>query len=318
MDAPPDSHGSNDPPGPGRIVARGLSKSYGRHVALAPLDVEVEPGSITGLLGPNGSGKTTLLRLLYGLIRPTTGGASVDGHAIAGDGIAVRRRATYMPGETALLVDLSGRAHLDWLLRGRPRAAHERSRAIAAELELPLRAKVRSYSHGMKRQLLFAAALGPDVPVRLLDEASEGLDPKKRGRIIELLQADAARGTTILLSSHHLGEVDRACERMIFLAEGRVLAVEDAESVAERAAEVVHVGWDDAAIAARAATQIATWPDVRVERRGGGLVARLARADPRPFLARLAAADLPAPQTVEYGRLSLRELFRDLYGVEGI
>ena len=301
----------------GTLQARGLTKSYGDHVALAPLDVDIEPGSITGLLGPNGSGKTTFLRLLYGLVRPTAGSATVAGVAIAGDGVAIRQRATYMPGEAALLVELSGSAHLDWLLRGRPRAARQKAHRIATELNLPLDNKVRSYSHGMKRQLLFAAALAPDVPVRLLDEASEGLDPRKRSQIIELLQADAARGTTILLSSHHLGEVDRACERMIFLAEGRVLAIEDAQSVAARAARVVYATWPDAPTAERAAAEISQWTGIEAEARSTVVVAHLTSGDPRPFLARLAELDLAAPTAVEYGRLSLRELFRDLYGVEG-
>jgi len=302
----------------GRIEARGLTKRYGEHLALAPLDVELEPGSITGLLGPNGSGKTTLLRMLYGLVRPTSGSASVDGVALSGDGVGIRRRATYMPGETALLVELSGRAHLDWLLRGRPRATRQRARAIATDLGLPLRARVRSYSHGMKRQLLLAAALAPDVPVRLLDEASEGLDPRKRGQVVEFLRADAARGTTILLSSHHLGEVDRACQRMIFLSEGRVLASEDAASVAARAATVVHVAWADEATSVHAAERLDALPGWTAQPRENAVIVHLETGDPRPFLARLAELDLPAPTSVEYGRLSLRELFRDLYGVEGI
>src|SRR5690606_36610875 len=162
-----------------------------------------------------------------------------------------RRRCTYAPGELALYGELTGRDHLRWFLRGRGRPALGRALGIATDLGLPLERRVRGYSHGMKRQLLFAAALAPDVRVRVLDEASEGLDPTKRGQILDLLAADARRGTAILLSSHHLGEVDRVCDRLVFLNEGRKVGDEDAAEVRERAQRLVRVRYADQAEAER-------------------------------------------------------------------
>ena len=235
-------------PGTATIVARGLTRRFGSTVAVHPLDLDVGPGGITGLLGPNGSGKSTLLRMLTGLVQPDAGSASVDGVPLEGDGTAIRRRCTYSPGEVVLYREMRGAEHLDWLLRGRDRVARRRGREIAAVFELPLTARVRAYSHGMKRQLLFAASLAPRVPVRILDEPTEGLDPSRRGTLLDLLQEDAAAGTTILLSSHHLGEVDRSCQRLIFLNKGRLVADESAEDVRRRAGRLVRLRFSPGAL----------------------------------------------------------------------
>jgi len=303
-------------PGDRRIVVRGLTRRFGSRLALAPLELELGPGGIIGLLGPNGSGKSTLLRMLTGLVRPDAGEAEVDGVSVRGDGTAVRRRCTYAPGEIALYGDLRASEHLGWFVRGRGREALERARRIAGELDLPLRKKVHTYSHGMKRQLLFAAALAPRVGVRILDEASEGLDPNKRSVVLDLLEADAADGTTILLSSHHLGEVDRACDVFVFLNEGRLVAIERATLLRERAARLVRLSWEgvEEQVLQRA---LDTLPSAQVQRDGLDAVVELEHPDPRPVLTALAAhGDLPPPTSVRYGELSLRELYRDLYGVE--
>ena len=94
-------------PGPGVIAIDGLTRSFGRTVAVRPLALEIGPGGITGLLGPNGSGKSTLLRMLIGLVRPDSGTCSVDGVRLAGDGTAIRRAVTYVPGETHVYGELS-------------------------------------------------------------------------------------------------------------------------------------------------------------------------------------------------------------------
>ncbi|MDP6410033.1 MAG: ABC transporter ATP-binding protein [Planctomycetota bacterium] len=299
------------------IRVRGLERRFGPTQALAPIDLDVEPGGLTGLLGPNGSGKSTLLRCLVGLVRPDGGRATLGGVELTGDGTAVRRSCTYSPGELALYGELHGAEHLDWLLRDRGREARERARAVAADLELPLADRVRTYSHGMKRQLLFAAAIAPRVSVRILDEITDGLDPARRGAVLDLLREDAAGGTAILLSSHHLGEVDRICDRLVFLDAGRKLAEQTRAEVAARARRVVRLRFapeeepralSEALLAAGAS---------EVTREGGEHRARLSTTDPSVFLAAfLAAPGAPRPVALTYGELSLAELYHELYGVE--
>jgi ABC-2 type transport system ATP-binding protein len=306
--------------GAGRIVARGVTRRFGDKLALAPLDLEVGPGGVTGLLGPNGSGKTTLLRILIGLTPPDAGEVSVDGAALRGDGLEIRKRCSYSPGEIAMYGELKGSEHLDWLLRGRDAQARATARAYAERFELPLQRRVHAYSHGMKRQLLFAAAMAPQVRVRILDEPSEGLDPTKRGVLIELLREDAARGTTILLSSHHLGEVDRACQRFVFIHAGKLIASESAESVAARARRLLRVSFAPRAglhDALKRGSERLALHARSVSTRDSQLLVELSGDDPRPALAELAKlAELGAPSGLEFGRASLQELYRDLYGVE--
>lgn len=307
-----------------RIVVRGITRRFGTHTALHPIDLDLGPGGIIGLLGPNGSGKSTLLRTLIGLVPPDAGSVRIDGAELVGDGTAIRERVTYTPGELVLYREMRADEHIGWLLRGRDSGARARALAIADQLGLPLRARVRTFSHGMKRQLVLAAALAPAVGVRILDEPTEGLDPTKRGAVLDLLSEDARRGTTILLSSHHLGEVDRACARLVFLMNGKKIADETSASVAERARRHVRIEYargSDAARIARSLSSVTGARNVRVETAPSGAVRAgiaIDADDPRAFLTHaLARVELDAPTSIEYGQLSLQELYRELYGVEG-
>jgi ABC-2 type transport system ATP-binding protein len=303
----------------GTIQIDGLTRRFGTHVAVHPFRLTLGPGGIIALLGPNGSGKSTLLRMLLGMVPPDGGRAHVDGVALAGDGVAIRRRTGYLPGELHVYGELSGRAHLAWCLRGRPRRDHARALELAQAFELPLARRVRGYSHGMKRQLLLVAALAPDVRVRVLDEPSEGLDPTRRAQVLSLLRADAARGTTLLVSSHHLGEVERAATRQLFLRKGELLDEESARDLYRRARESLRVTWEAPPERALLERAVATIPGAEIHlaegratfffRQGGGLAA---------LRTLLAAASLPEPRSLVYGELSLAEVYRELYGVEGV
>jgi ABC-2 type transport system ATP-binding protein len=298
------------------VHVRGVRRRFGQKDALLPFDLDVPKGSITGLIGPNGSGKSTLLRCIVGLVRPDAGEVAVDGVTLRGDGVAIRRRCTYAPGELALYGELRGAQHLAWLLRGREPASLERARATAERLRLPLERRVREYRHGMKRQLLFAAALAPDVPVRILDEITEGLDPEKRGIVIDLLRADVRDGGTVLLSSHHLGEIDRACDQLVFVNDGAKLSEETAAGVAARARRVVHLGFVPGTPLEPVERAAAALPGVSARIVCDGLRRALDDDDPRPALAALfARTELSRPSVIRYGELSLPELYEELYGV---
>jgi ABC-2 type transport system ATP-binding protein len=302
----------------GVVHAAGLTRRFGGVVAVRPLDVTIGPGGITGLLGPNGSGKSTFLRMLLGLVRPDAGSASVDGVALAGDGLAVRERATYLCGELHPYGELTARAHLAWSLRGRGRAALARAHEIAARFELPLGRRVRGFSHGMKRQLLLAAALAPDVRVRVLDEPTEGLDPTRRAQVLELLREDEARGTTLLVSSHHLGEVERACTRQLFLRRGQLLDERAARALEQRARESLRATWSEPPDRA-ALERILEGREADLRLDGARAMIFFPTGGGQVALQRLVAADgLPPLVSLAYGELPLAELYRELYGVEGV
>jgi ABC-2 type transport system ATP-binding protein len=256
--------------------------------------------------------------MLLGLVPPDAGRASLDGRPLIGDGLQVRRRAAYMPGEIGLYGERSGRSHLAWLVGGRGRSALARAVQLAERLELPLGKRVRGYSHGMKRQLLLAAALAPEVRVRILDEPTEGLDPTRRALALELLAEDAARGTTILLSSHHLGEVERICRRVLFLRRGQLLDESEARELYARARRVLRLGFAvTPGPQALQALQALGATELRVEDDRVGLL--LPDGEPRAALRRvLDEPRLPGLRSLSFGELSLQELYRSIYGREGV
>ncbi len=299
-----------------------LTRSYGQHLALQPLSLDLEAGQVLGLIGPNGSGKTTFLRMLVGLVPATAGSVEIDGVRLRGDGKNVRERATFCPGELGFYPELTCRAQLRWCLRGRHRDAEQTAIQIADRLGLPIDQRLRSFSHGMKRQVLFSAAMAPDVPLRILDEPTEGLDPTKRAQVLDIIEEQVEDGRTVLLSSHHLGEIDRVCERMLFLAGGELIGDEVASALAERSRRLLLISWANDRDAERVRPAVEALADLGVKllrQDGPRFSLELPNDDPRAFLeALLQDHDLPAPHVIEYGKLSLGELYLNLYGVEGL
>lgn len=195
--------------------------------ALRGLDLRVETGEIVGILGPNGSGKTTLLRVLAGLQRPQSGQATVLGHPP--DHRDLVRRVGYQPEGPLPFPNLTGRefAHYMGDLLRLPAA---RTREAAARwldrLGLGQTGKkaIRNFSTGMRRRLALAVSLLDDPEVLLLDEPTSGLDPEGSLLVMDILRERAAAGTTVLLASHHLQEVEQTCDRVYLFGGGEVLA----------------------------------------------------------------------------------------------
>ncbi|WP_405167610.1 ABC transporter ATP-binding protein [Nocardia sp. NBC_01499] len=205
------------------VVTRGLTKRYGTHAVVDGVSMSVAAGEIYGFLGPNGAGKTTTLRMLVGLIRPSAGSAMVAGHA-PGDPAVVRRIGVLIEGP-GFYPYLSGRDNLRVLAKYRGIGNSEVEQALD-RVGLANRAddKFRTYSLGMKQRLGVGAALlgGPDLLI--LDEPTNGLDPKGMAEMRELITTLAADGHTVLLSSHMLSEVQEICDRVGVISQGKLLA----------------------------------------------------------------------------------------------
>jgi ABC-2 type transport system ATP-binding protein len=206
-----------------------INRWYGAQHALKDVTLRLEEGRI-GLLGPNGAGKSTLLKILLGLLAPSSGKGRVLGHDLSPtNGAGLRRAVGYMPEADALIPGLKGAEYvaLAGELYGMPRRqaqrrAHEVLTALGLE-EARYR-RLEEYSTGMKQRIKLAQALVHDPPVLLLDEPTSGLDPAGRDAMLDLL---AVLGTehhkSLLLSTHLLGDVERVCDRVVILHEGRVL-----------------------------------------------------------------------------------------------
>ncbi|WP_406235680.1 ABC transporter ATP-binding protein [Nocardia sp. NBC_01009] len=204
------------------VVTAGLTKRYGAHTAVDRVSMSVGAGEIYGFLGPNGAGKTTTLRMLVGLIRPSSGTATVLGHT-PGDPAVVRRIGVLIEGP-GFYPYLSGRDNLRVLAkyRGLDRAAVEEA---LDRVGLAARAddKFRTYSLGMKQRLGVGAALLGRPDLLILDEPTNGLDPQGMAEMRELITTLAGDGHTVLLSSHMLSEVQEICDRVGVISGGNLL-----------------------------------------------------------------------------------------------
>ncbi len=201
-----------------------VRKAFGAREVLRGVSLQVARGELLGLVGPNGAGKSTLLRALVGLVRRDAGSVSVLGLDPARAGVAVRARTSYLPGETGVYAQMTGARFLAFARGFYRRHDAQREARLLAAFALPLHQKVRTYSAGMKQKLAVAAALAPDVDLYVLDEPDRALDASVRFFVRDVLLDMKRAGKTIVLSSHHLGEVETLADRLEFLLDGTFVA----------------------------------------------------------------------------------------------
>ncbi len=214
---------ASDQPAP--VEVRGLVKTYGELTAVAGVDLTVEPGDVYGYLGPNGAGKTTVLRMLLGLIRPTAGQVRVFGRDPQRDPVAALRGVAGFVEAPRFYPYLTGRKNLELLAALDGGGARSRIDAALDVVELAERAKdkVGGYSHGMRQRLGVAGALLRDPQLLLLDEPATGLDPAGMRDMRALVARLSEAGTTVLLSSHLLNEVEELCNRVAIVRTGSIV-----------------------------------------------------------------------------------------------
>jgi ABC-2 type transport system ATP-binding protein len=208
------------------IETIGLSKDFGSGRGLFDLSLEVHEGEILGFLGPNGAGKSTTMRLLLGLIAPTSGQARILGLDMARDGLALRRRIGYLPGDFGLYPGLTGAALLEYFARLYGGVPSDRVAVLAERFDAQLDRPVRELSSGNRQKIGLIQAFMHDPELLVLDEPIAGLDPLVQRSFHELLDEVRREGRTVFLSSHTLSEVDRVADRVAILRAGRLVVVD--------------------------------------------------------------------------------------------
>lgn len=232
------------------IEAQGLTKYYGSHRGIVDVDLAVQQGEIFGFLGPNGAGKTTTIRLLLDLIRPTGGRALVFGVETTVDPVAIHRRIGYLPGEFALFDRLTGGQTIEYFayLRGGVDRLYQAD--LIARFDLDPSRRFREYSRGNKQKVGLVIALQHRPDLLVLDEPTAGLDPLVQQTFFELLRETVAEGRTAFLSSHILGEVEKTCDRVAIIREGRLVKVDRVEALRDLAHHQVELRFSEPVSAA--------------------------------------------------------------------
>jgi ABC-2 type transport system ATP-binding protein len=221
------------------VDIRGLTKRYGDFEALSGLDMHVPQGELVALVGPNGAGKTTTIRMLMGILRPTSGSATIDGFDCFRDRVEVKRRVGYLPDEPVFYDYLRGRELIRFVgeMHGLDRGEiARRSGPLIERLELADATDeyAMNYSKGMKKKLALLCAMMHDPALLILDEPTNGLDPYATRALIDLVKEKVAGGKTVFFSTHLLDQAEKLCHRVGILYRGRLAAMGTLEELRAR------------------------------------------------------------------------------------
>jgi ABC-2 type transport system ATP-binding protein len=217
------------------IRTRGLTKRYGRTVALDGLDLKVPKDVVFGYLGPNGAGKTTTTRLLVGLLRPTAGRIEVLGLDSVADRDRVHARIGYLPGEFTAYPDLTGAQYLRYLANLRGGADWPGVEKLSERLDLDLSRRIGALSHGNRQKVGVVQAFMHHPDLLILDEPTTGLDPLIQREFLAMVREARDGGQTVFLSSHILDEVEAVADAVAILRQGRLVVVESVDKLKARA-----------------------------------------------------------------------------------
>ncbi|MEE0434305.1 MAG: ABC transporter ATP-binding protein [Peptococcaceae bacterium] len=211
-----------------------LTRDYGGGKGIFDVTFGVDEGEVFGFLGPNGAGKTTTIRHLMGFIRPKKGTCRINNKDCWTARADIQRDLGYIPGEINFFDDMTGKEFLRFMTKYRHIPAQNRQKELLERFELNPKGKIKKMSKGMKQKLGIVAAFMHDPQVLILDEPTSGLDPLMQHRFIDLIAEEKARGKTILLSSHIFEEVERTCDRIGIIRQGKMADIDSVDNLRSR------------------------------------------------------------------------------------
>lgn len=209
------------------LVVKDVRKTFGEVEAVKGISFTVKEGEIFGLIGPNGAGKTTTLRMISTLLTITSGEIQVYGNDVTTQSEEVRKMISYLPEDAGAYKDLTGRAYLDFMA-GFFAQGEEKKRMVEKGMEIAklgerIDSKIDTYSKGMKRRLLIARAIMFDPKLAIMDEVTSGLDVANAFEVREIIRNVAKNGTSVIISSHNMFEVELLCERVAMINKGTIV-----------------------------------------------------------------------------------------------
>lgn len=290
------------------IQARELTKYYGRTRGVAKLTFDVNGGECFGFLGPNGAGKTTTMRVLMGLLRPTSGSATIGGFDCWRESTDAKRLIGYLPGEYSLDPSLTGAQIIEYLANLRGGVDRAEIGKLIERLELDPSKRFRDYSHGNKQKIGLVQAFMHRPRLLILDEPTSGLDPLNQQEFFQMAREALEQGRTILLSSHILSEIEHTCDRVAIIRDGSLVKVDTVANLKEIRAHVLDISFH----APARADWFTTLPGVvSAEMSASGLEAHMSVQGELPEVIRVAAEH--GATNVATREPSLEEIFLRFY-----
>ena len=292
------------------LQTSGLTKRFGEVVAVRDLDLSVDDGEVFGFLGPNGAGKSTTINILLGFLDPSEGQATVLGNDATTQSRAVRRRVGLLPEGYDVYENLTGREHVVSAVE--TKGANDDPDGIIDRVGLDPDDATRpagDYSTGMTQRLMLGVALTGSPALLILDEPSSGLDPEGIKRLRRIVREEAERGATVFFSSHVLGQVEKVCDRVGIMNEGRLVAVDTIDDLRE---EMGAGGVVEATVEATPDLDSLRALDGVREVRATGDTVRVTCSDPRAKMPALRRIDDAVQVTdIDVDDASLESLFEE-------
>ncbi len=208
------------------IEIKNLTKRYGEHRGIENVSLSVEEGEIFGFIGPNGAGKSTTIRTLLALIRPTSGSAEIFGRDCIRHAAEIAKDVGYLPSESAYYADMTVGELVRYAAKLYGKKCDDKIEALSKRLNLDLSRKIADLSLGNKKKVGIVCALLHTPKLIILDEPTSGLDPLVQQEFFNILKEENQRGATIFFSSHVLSEVQKICDRVAIVKEGKIISVQ--------------------------------------------------------------------------------------------
>jgi ABC-2 type transport system ATP-binding protein len=221
------------------IETKNLTKYYGKSMGIEDVNLSIEKGEVFGFIGPNGAGKSTAIRTLMGLLRPTSGTAQIQGKDVLKHGAELRKSIGYLPSEVNYYDRMTSRELLEYHCRFYGIRDYSKIDELAEVFELDLEKEIEDLSFGNKKKCGIIQAMVHQPDLLILDEPTSGLDPLMQNIFFEKLEELNKVGTTIFFSSHVLSEIQRICKRAAIIRKGRIVEVEDIETLLKKQMKMV-------------------------------------------------------------------------------
>ncbi|MCL5407098.1 MAG: ABC transporter ATP-binding protein [Patescibacteria group bacterium] len=287
------------------IEVKNLKKYFGKTKAVDDISFEVRRGEIFGFLGPNGAGKTTTIRCLLGFIQPTEGSIKILDHDLTQKNFFIKEKVGYLSGDVRLYDGWTGEDHIKFLESLR-RGQKSISQKLVSDLNFNPKIKFKSLSSGNKQKLGLILALSFQPELIIMDEPTVGLDPLLQNTIYEILEEFKKQGTTIFMSSHNLAEVDRLCNRVGIIKDGKLMTIEGIQELKDKRMHVVKVYLNGPFN-----QQDFVFDSIEIQKELPGGLELGVRGDINPLIQKLGSYNV---RELEITHASLEEIFLEFYG----